>query len=229
MNLLRRLIYGRGKRSSWDADCLEEGIFTSIDRKVLLFLGLNLLSCSIPPHTCKSQHSAGGICKTIWAAAVQEAHVSGRLPTYRSMQILPAECWDLQTGHGPLWAALLARLASSHDAGHPGASFPGSMATAPEPERGGSCAPRRHTPCPHRMSYLARIRSVSAILTEKYCVPYNWGWVCPFSSFLRLNAGFSLLSEGFVWSRASHEASVFLVTRWTSSSGVQEPLEWLHI
>ena len=54
---------------------------------------------------------------------------------------------------------------------------------------------------------------VSAILTEKYCVPYNWGWVCPFSSFQGLKAGFFLLSEGFVWSRASHEASVFLLHR----------------
>jgi SRSO17 transposase len=46
-----------------------------------------------------------------------------------------------RTGHGPLRTAFLARVASSYDPRHPRPSLSGSMATAPEPERGGSCAP----------------------------------------------------------------------------------------
>ncbi len=41
----------------------------------------------------------------------------------------------------------LARLALSYDPGHSSPSLPGSMATVPEPERGGSCAPRPRIPC----------------------------------------------------------------------------------
>src|SRR5713226_5360063 len=45
---------------------------------------------------CKSQHSAGGICIAIWAAAALEVHGSDHLPINKWMQIPPAECWDLQ-------------------------------------------------------------------------------------------------------------------------------------
>jgi hypothetical protein len=55
------------------------------------------------------------------------------------------------TGHGSLRTALLARLAPSYDACHSRPSFPGSLATAPEPERGGSCARPRHVPCPRQV------------------------------------------------------------------------------
>ena len=43
---------------------------------------------------CKSQHSAGGICITLWAGASPEISPSGCLPTRIPMQIPPAECWD---------------------------------------------------------------------------------------------------------------------------------------
>ncbi len=53
--------------------------------------------------------------------------------------------------HGPLRAALLARVASSYDVGYSGPSLSGSRASAPEPERGGSCASRPRKPCPHQL------------------------------------------------------------------------------
>ena len=52
---------------------------------------------------CKSQHSAGGICITLWAGASPEISPSGCLPTTIPLQIPPAETWDLQLeGHNLL-------------------------------------------------------------------------------------------------------------------------------
>src|SRR5712692_5740386 len=49
---------------------------------------------------CKSHHSAGGICITLWAVAGPEISPSGCLPTTIPLQIPPAEIWDLQLeGH----------------------------------------------------------------------------------------------------------------------------------
>ncbi len=41
-------------------------------------------------------HSAGGICRTLWAVAGPEISPSGCLPTTIPLQIPPAETWDLQ-------------------------------------------------------------------------------------------------------------------------------------
>jgi hypothetical protein len=52
----------------------------------------------------------------------------------------------------------LSRLAPSYDARPSSPSLPGSMATAPEPERGGSCALRPRVLCPRQVRCLAWTR-----------------------------------------------------------------------
>ena len=45
---------------------------------------------------CKSQVSAGGICRGIVVGKQPEGEISGPATAQRVIQIPPAECWDLQ-------------------------------------------------------------------------------------------------------------------------------------
>jgi DDE superfamily endonuclease len=83
-----------------------------------------------------------------------------------------------RTGHGPLRAALLARLVPSHDAGHAGPSLPGSVAAPPEAESGGSCAPRPRVPCPRLVSCPAWTRTPPSRSASLRCA-CSYGSPCP--------------------------------------------------
>src|SRR5712692_11641421 len=48
------------------------------------------------PSSCKSQISAGGICRGIVVGKQPEGEISGPATAQRVLQIPPAECWDLQ-------------------------------------------------------------------------------------------------------------------------------------
>src|SRR5260370_41601284 len=51
--------------------------------------------------SCKSQHSAGGICIGILVGKQPEGEISGPATAQIVMQIPPAECWDLHLYGGP--------------------------------------------------------------------------------------------------------------------------------
>jgi ribosomal protein L40E len=86
MKQLCRLIYGRVKSSSRDANCLEGGIFYIYWEKILLFLGLTPLFCSITPHTPGTRSDQCFLC-------FLRVRLSARLPTTNSYTLtLPTFC-----------------------------------------------------------------------------------------------------------------------------------------
>jgi len=62
------------------------------------------------PSSCKSQISAGGICRGIVVGKQPEGEISGPATAQRVIQIPPAECWDLHPENNPIFITKLHEL-----------------------------------------------------------------------------------------------------------------------
>src|SRR6266851_4884537 len=72
-------------------------------KRLYHYLSICLLTSEQYAPRVAMSHSAGGICRTLWAVAGPEISPSGCLPTTIPLQIPPAEIWDLQLeGHNLL-------------------------------------------------------------------------------------------------------------------------------